>query len=99
MFDLYAPVPVHVPIPITTTTTPVIHRKIDSNVISNILAGTVTTTTTATEVVSDEEVVLNVNVVTKEDANSNLNGVDAAAVVVDDDIKKCEITPQIREFD
>ena len=50
--------------------------------------GTATTTTTAPKVVSDEEVFLNVNVVTKEDANSILNGVAAAAAaaaVVDND--------------
>ena len=48
--------------------------------------GTATTTTTAPKVVSNEEVASNVNVVTKKDANSILNGIAAAAAaVVDND--------------
>ena len=42
----------------------------------SISTAAATTTTTAPEIVSDEEVVSNVNVVTKRDDNSNLNVTD-----------------------
>ena len=50
--------------------------------------------TISTDIIPNEVVDLNANVVTKEDANSNLNGVATAAVVNNDDIDNVKSPPE-----